>query len=96
MLTSTLRATGNQRLAVPGMVLELMSGGSLEELLNDHDKPLSWYRDKRSKHKMELLLDCARGIEHLHSRSIIHRDIKSANCLLTIDWQYSVCCVVEV
>lgn len=33
--------------------------------------------------KLELLIDCARGIEFLHSVNLLHRNIKSTNILIT-------------
>jgi len=38
-----------------------------------------------SKKKVELLLDVALGLQHLHAAGVIHRDIAARNCLLTAE-----------
>lgn len=56
---------------------EFCAGGALFELLHNCDHiELSWIQ------RWQLLHDCASGMEHLHATGIIHRDLKSLNCLL--------------
>ncbi len=57
------------------MVMEYMPKGSLYNVLGS-DIELPW--DKR----WVIAMDIAYGVEELHSRNIIHRDIKSLNVLL--------------
>ncbi len=63
----------------PGMaiVYEYMPQGTLFHALRSQ-LPLS-LRDR-----LNLALDCAKGLQHLHNNSILHRDIKSHNILLDL------------
>ncbi|BAT83196.1 hypothetical protein LR48_Vigan03g002900 [Vigna angularis] len=61
------------------LVYEFMSNGSLENLLYDEEKELSW--DER----LQIAVDISHGIEYLHEGAVphvVHRDLKSANILL--------------
>jgi serine/threonine protein kinase len=53
-----------------------MSGGSLEAVVRDHEQKLPW-RTRES-----IALHVALGMEHLHKKQLLHRDLKSANVLL--------------
>ena len=58
------------------VITEFMSGGSL----------LSYLRNNESielKTKYKIILGIARGMLHLHSENIIHRDLATRNVLLT-------------
>lgn len=57
-----------------GIVLEYCSKGSLRSLLKRESLP--WPR------RLKLLHDLAMGMAFLHSRSIVHRDLKSDNVLV--------------
>jgi serine/threonine protein kinase len=58
----------------PCIVTELLSGGSLFDLLVKGDLPL----DK----KLKLAMDICSGMAHLHSENVIHRDLATRNVLL--------------
>ncbi|GAA0164880.1 hypothetical protein LIER_39869 [Lithospermum erythrorhizon] len=78
---------GNERL----LVYEYMPEGALSRYLfkwkSLHLEPLSWRK------RLIIALDVARGMEYLHSmahQSFIHRDLKSANILLSDDFRAKV------
>ncbi|GAB4836722.1 hypothetical protein Ancab_001636 [Ancistrocladus abbreviatus] len=59
---------------------EYLAGGSLRKYLHQqepHSLPLNLV--------LKLSLDIARGMQHLHSQGILHRDLKSENLLLGED-----------
>ncbi|KAM3583229.1 Protein kinase [Umbelopsis sp. WA50703] len=57
------------------VVMEYMEGGPLTDIISKH---------KLDEAQMALVcLETAKGLQHLHSRKIIHRDIKSDNVLLS-------------
>ncbi|KAL2329765.1 hypothetical protein Fmac_017346 [Flemingia macrophylla] len=61
------------------LVYQFMSNGSLENLLYDEERELSW--DER----LQIAADISHGIEYLHEGAVppvIHRDLKSANILI--------------
>jgi serine/threonine protein kinase len=60
----------------PFMVTEFMSRGSLKTMLLDHQQPFEW--TVRAKCALQI----ARAMEYLHSIEIVHRDLKSDNCLV--------------
>jgi hypothetical protein len=67
------------------IVTELMSGGSLEDVLHDNKRELPWHA------RVKIGLQVALGMEHLHKRHMLHRDLKSANVLLDEDLKAKVC-----
>ncbi|ONK67751.1 uncharacterized protein A4U43_C05F3400 [Asparagus officinalis] len=67
------------------LVYEYMPRGSLEDHLYDDDpntQPLSWSR------RLNIALGAARGLAYLHQPDIkiIHRDFKTSNILLDVDF----------
>lgn len=62
----------------PYLVLELVSGSTLERWIAAHG-PLPW------EVALALAERCLRGLEKVHEQDILHRDIKPANILLSLD-----------
>ena len=58
------------------IVMEFMAKGSLDKLLVDEEKQLTWER------KLKLALNMAKGLAFLHLKEIVHRDMKSLNVLV--------------
>ncbi|XP_047180409.1 serine/threonine-protein kinase EDR1 isoform X1 [Vigna umbellata] len=69
------------------MVTEYMEMGSLFYLIHvsGQKKKLSWRR------RLKMLRDICRGLMHIHRMKIIHRDVKSANCLVDKHWTVKIC-----
>lgn len=61
------------------LVTELMAGGNLRESLNSLRKDSGLVIESF----VTIALQVARGIEYLHAEGLAHRDVKSANILLT-------------
>jgi serine/threonine protein kinase len=66
-------------------VTELMTGGSLEDVLHDPKRDLLWPA------RESIALQVALGMEHLHNKQLLHRDLKSANVLLDKELNAKVC-----
>ncbi|XP_053208297.1 interleukin-1 receptor-associated kinase 4-like [Panonychus citri] len=64
------------------LVYEYMVNGSLGDRLIclNNTEPIPWTIRK------QIAIGSARGLNHLHANSFIHRDIKSANILLDYNW----------
>lgn len=52
-----------------------MGGGSLEQLISDKFRELSW------PVRIRLACDVAKGLKYVHSRGIMHRDLTSKVCV---------------
>ncbi|RHZ86087.1 hypothetical protein Glove_54g159 [Diversispora epigaea] len=58
------------------LVLEYANGGTLRNYLESNFKNLEW------SDKLNLAQQIAKGIQHLHSHNVIHRDLHSKNILI--------------
>jgi serine/threonine protein kinase len=58
------------------IVMEYVSGGSLDKILYDTEQPFSWPT------RWDVAHDVASGVSFLHDKGIIHRDLKSQNILV--------------
>lgn len=58
------------------VIMEYMEGGSLTEVIENNDNRLS------EKQIAVICFETLKGLQHLHNKHIIHRDIKSDNVLL--------------
>ncbi|KAK4715900.1 hypothetical protein R3W88_014238 [Solanum pinnatisectum] len=64
------------------LIFEYLENGNLWSHLCGLDLPtLSW------EQRLEICIGAARGLHYLHTSRIIHRDVKSANCLMRILWR---------
>uniref|UniRef100_A0A7N0TIN5 non-specific serine/threonine protein kinase n=1 Tax=Kalanchoe fedtschenkoi TaxID=63787 RepID=A0A7N0TIN5_KALFE len=69
------------------MITEYMDGGSLYNLIH-----LGGFREKFSwRRRLKILRDICRGLMCIHRMKIVHRDIKSANCLVNKHWVVKIC-----
>lgn len=62
-----------------GVVMEYCEYGSLKHVISK-GKLKDWSQ------KLRILLDVAKGMQFLHNKSIIHRDLKSDNVLIDSHW----------
>ncbi|XP_059074589.1 uncharacterized protein LOC131068894 isoform X4 [Cryptomeria japonica] len=69
------------------MVTEYMHMGSLYHLIHTsgQGKTLSWRR------RLRMLCDICRGMMCIQRMNIVHRDLKSANCLVDKHWRVKIC-----
>ncbi|KAG2324778.1 hypothetical protein Bca52824_007506 [Brassica carinata] len=69
------------------LITEYMEMGSLYNLLHlsGQKNKLNWRR------KLKMLRDICRGLMCIHRMGIVHRDIKSANCLLSTKLTVKIC-----
>lgn len=64
---------------VPQMLIEFCEGGAVDSIMIDLEKPLSEAQIRFVCHEM------CQALRFLHSRKVIHRDLKAGNVLLTLD-----------
>ncbi|KAG6494740.1 hypothetical protein ZIOFF_042501 [Zingiber officinale] len=73
--------TENGHLGMPSnvccVVVEYLPGGTLKSFLIKHHR-----RKLTFKVVIQIALDLARGLSYLHSKKIVHRDVKTENMLL--------------
>ncbi|KAK1274747.1 Serine/threonine-protein kinase CTR1 [Acorus gramineus] len=69
------------------MITEYMEMGSLYYLIHisGQKKKISWRR------RLKMLRDICRGLMCIHRMKIVHRDLKSANCLVNKHWTVKIC-----
>ncbi|GAQ78482.1 Putative zinc finger containing protein kinase [Klebsormidium nitens] len=63
------------------VVTEFLGGGSLWDALHVLDVSTDWSREKR----LDILRQACSGLLYLHHLGVTHRDVKSANLLLSAD-----------
>jgi len=66
------------------LITELMENGNLRDLLDKKQSNLSF------KMRIKFAKDAAKGVAYLHSRKLIHRDLKPQNFLVNDRWQCKV------
>eukprot|EP01088_Endostelium_zonatum_P018380 TRINITY_DN5881_c0_g1_i1.p1 TRINITY_DN5881_c0_g1~~TRINITY_DN5881_c0_g1_i1.p1 ORF type:complete len:651 (-),score=156.16 TRINITY_DN5881_c0_g1_i1:135-2087(-) len=67
------------------LVTEYVPGGDLRKYLKKPDVHMSWGL------RVDIALDVARAMAFLHSKGVMHRDIKSKNILVGESWKMKVC-----
>ncbi|KAK9128471.1 hypothetical protein Syun_017268 [Stephania yunnanensis] len=67
------------------MITEYVEMGSLYYLIHTSGKKLSWRR------RLKMLRDICRGLMCIHRMKVVHRDLKSANCLVNKHWTVKIC-----
>ncbi|KAL4563307.1 hypothetical protein LXL04_027347 [Taraxacum kok-saghyz] len=69
------------------LITEYMDMGSLYYLIHVSGlkKRISWRR------RLKMLCDICRGLMSMHRMKIVHRDLKSANCLVNKHWIVKIC-----
>ncbi|KAL3643511.1 hypothetical protein CASFOL_014326 [Castilleja foliolosa] len=69
------------------LVTEYMEMGSLYFLIHGSGlkKKLNWQR------RLKMLCDICRGLMTIHRMKVVHRDLKSANCLVNKHWIVKIC-----
>ncbi|CAB1102808.1 unnamed protein product [Ectocarpus sp. CCAP 1310/34] len=68
------------------LVMEFLERGSIRTILDDDRQRQSMTPVARHG----LLLDTAEGMAYLYKNGVQHRDLKSANCLVTHDWRVKI------
>jgi serine/threonine protein kinase len=67
------------------IITEYISGGDLRKILKDETKEMSWIL------RAKIATDVAYAMTFLHSKGLIHRDLKSNNLLVGDNWKVKVC-----
>jgi len=74
-LFSACVETGNY-----AIIMEYMDMGNLHDVLDDEKEELPW------KIRLKISYDIVLGLEYLHSKKIVHGDLKSFNILLNKEY----------
>eukprot|EP01089_Gocevia_fonbrunei_P004231 TRINITY_DN1424_c0_g1_i1.p1 TRINITY_DN1424_c0_g1~~TRINITY_DN1424_c0_g1_i1.p1 ORF type:complete len:427 (+),score=87.11 TRINITY_DN1424_c0_g1_i1:128-1408(+) len=67
------------------IVTEFVSGGDLRSRLKDESMKMDWLV------RLGIARDIALAMNYLHSKNIMHRDLKSHNLLVAESWKVKVC-----
>ena len=69
------------------MVMEYLPRGAIFDVLQNPEERISW------KMKWKFALEMAEGLNYIHTRQppIVHRDLKTANFLLSEGWRVKLC-----
>ncbi|CAM9187175.1 unnamed protein product [Pylaiella littoralis] len=68
------------------LVMEFVERGSIRTILNDDAQRMALTPTRQQG----LLADTAAGMTYLYDNGVAHRDLKSANCLVTHDWRVKI------
>eukprot|EP01090_Pellita_catalonica_P008030 TRINITY_DN1867_c0_g1_i3.p1 TRINITY_DN1867_c0_g1~~TRINITY_DN1867_c0_g1_i3.p1 ORF type:complete len:520 (-),score=103.10 TRINITY_DN1867_c0_g1_i3:254-1720(-) len=66
------------------LVTEYVPGGDLHRYLKSKVE-MTWIL------RLQVALDIARAMAFLHAKEVMHRDLKSKNLLVSVDWKIKVC-----
>eukprot|EP00306_Pavlova_sp_CCMP459_P018581 CAMPEP_0185198688 /NCGR_PEP_ID=MMETSP1140-20130426/43473_1 /TAXON_ID=298111 /ORGANISM="Pavlova sp., Strain CCMP459" /LENGTH=405 /DNA_ID=CAMNT_0027765907 /DNA_START=1 /DNA_END=1214 /DNA_ORIENTATION=+ len=72
------------------IVLELITGGSLQDLLESYAKPDGSAAGLPLPLCHRFLIQLLEALAHMHDKGVIHRDIKPANLMITADGQVKI------
>mmetsp|Transcript_23757 Transcript_23757/g.30261 ORF Transcript_23757/g.30261 Transcript_23757/m.30261 type:complete len:354 (-) Transcript_23757:76-1137(-) len=67
------------------IITEYLNGGDLYDKLRDETIKIPW------KLRVSLAIETCRAIAYLHSRGVVHRDLKSQNLLVDNNWKVKIC-----
>jgi serine/threonine protein kinase len=67
------------------LVTEFVDRGELYKVLLDESIEIDWPL------RLKIAQDVASGLAHVHSKNLIHRDIKSENLLVNSNWEVKLC-----
>lgn len=67
------------------LVTEFVDRGELYKVLLDESIEIDWPL------RLKVAQDVASGLAHVHSKNLIHRDIKSENLLVNSNWEVKLC-----